>query len=205
MFSIDELEWIILLLILNFTKWCNLPCIINSQLLWAKFPSRLETFALGPTSYRVWLDFCYLIFAFNFMNQLFWIPVKRRIFSSALLKSNKFIWHFKSMRCCNLRHVLNNQHIFAIFPLYLTFVQPSIDHLWIRFFWCHFCTLGMEGFYLENLQKKTHNLFGIFNANLTKIFGHQQFKMNYFVGIIMLNIQMQSALCFGCLKKYMYC
>jgi hypothetical protein len=58
----------------------------------------------------------------------------------------------------------------------------------------------MEGFYLENLQKKTHNLFGIFNANLTKIFGHQQFKMNYFVGIIMLNIQMQSALCFVALK-----
>lgn len=114
----------------------------------------LETFALGPTSYHVWLDFCYLIFAFNFMNQVFQMPIKRRKNSSALLNSNKFIWHFKSMRCCNLHHVVNNQHIFAIFPLYLSFVQPSIDHVWIQFLLCHFCTLGMEGFYVENLEKK---------------------------------------------------
>ncbi len=141
----------------------------------------LETFALGPTSYHVWLDFCYLIFAFNFMNQVFQMPIKRRKNSSALLNSNKFIWHFKSMRCCNLHHVVNNQHIFAIFPLYLSFVQPSIDHVWIQFLLCHFCTLGMEGFYVENLEKKTHNLFEIFDANLTKMLWHQQLKINYFL------------------------
>lgn len=141
----------------------------------------LETFALGPTSYHVWLDFCYLIFAFNFMNQVFQMPIKRRKISSALWNSNKFVWHFKSMRCCNLHHVVNNQHIFAIFLLYLSFVQPSIDHVWIQFLLCHFCTLGMEGFYVENLEKKTHNLFEIFDANLTKMFWHQQLKINYFL------------------------
>jgi hypothetical protein len=56
-----------------------------------KFPSLLETFALGPTSYHVWLDFCYLIFVFNFMNQVFQMPIKRRKISSALLNSNKFV------------------------------------------------------------------------------------------------------------------
>jgi hypothetical protein len=39
----------------------------------------------------------------------------------------------------------------------------------------------MEGFYVENLEKKTHNLFGIFDANLTKMFWHQQLKINYFL------------------------
>jgi hypothetical protein len=181
MFSIDEFEWIILLLILNFIKWCNLPWFMNSQLLWVKFPSLLELLLEVQLAIMFGLIFAILFLLFNFMNQVFQIPIKRRIFSSALLNSNKFVWHFKSMRCCNLHHVVNNQHIFAIFPLYLTFVQPSIDHVCIQTLLCHFCTLGMEGFYVENLQKKTHNLFGIFNTNLTKMFWHQQLKINYFL------------------------